>query len=209
MRYRKTIVILLFTIILLLVSANLMLFYLCNNVESYKQSIRAQPKHQTVALYSNSVNTNLDNLVVRNSQKGEPEEMQEIHENYKINISSGDIDLIAKLLYLEGRGESEECQRAIVSVIINRLKSGYWGSTYHDVIFAKNQFEPAGSISKTTAGAKQYEIIEYVMKNGTTLPKYVLYFRANYFFDWCVDYKKIDNTYFSYTKKDFDKLGGK
>ena len=209
MRYLKTVIILLFIIILLLVSANLMLLYLCNGIGKYNQSINGHSNPQMGTLYSDSANTDLDNLVVRNSQMGEPEEEQETCENYKINISSGDIDLIAKLLYLEGRGESEECQKAIVSVIINRLNSGYWGNTYRDVIYAKNQFEPVKYISKTTASQKQYEVIEYVMKNGTTLPGYVFYFRANYFFDWCISYKQIDNTFFSYTKKDFDRLGGK
>ena len=208
MKYKKVIIMLLLIIIILLVNANLMLFYMCKDISSAKL-IEKNNKNGIILLEAENNISNESNIVVRNSQKGELGEVQEVHENYKINISSGDIDLIAKLLYLEGRGESEECQRAIVSVIINRLNSGYWGSTYHDVIFAKNQFEPAGRISSTTVSQKQYDVIKYVMKNGTTLPGYVLYFRANYFFDWCISYKQIDNTFFSYTKKDFDRLGGK
>lgn len=127
----------------------------------------------------------------------------------KIEISSEDRELLAKLLYLEGRGESVECQKAIISVVVNRLNSGYWGKTYREVIYSKNQFSPAKYISKTEATKTQYEVVDDIIKNGTTLPCYVLYFRAGHFFDWCKSYVQIDNTYFSYTQKDYNNLGGK
>lgn len=132
MKYKKVIIMLLLIIIILLVNANLMLFYMCKDISSAKL-IEKNNENGIILLEAENNISNESNIVVRNSQKGESGEVQEVHENYKINISSGDIDLIAKLLY----------------------------------------------------------------------------FRANYFFDWCISYKQIDNTFFSYTKKDFDRLGGK
>lgn len=115
------------------------------------------------------------------------------------NVSNADRELIAKLLYHEARGESVECQRAVVSVIFNRLKTGYWGDTFYKVIYAKNQFEPVarGLINGTKPSQAQYDAVDYVIKNGVTVPENVIYFRANYFFDWATDYISIDNTYFS------------
>lgn len=111
-----------------------------------------------------------------------------------------DRELLAKLLYNEGRGESIECQRAIVSVVINRLNSGYWGDTIKEVVYARNQFEPVsrGLIDRTKPLQTQYDAIDYVLEHGTTIPSWVLYFRASYHFDWSgyTKYKSISNTYF-------------
>lgn len=113
-------------------------------------------------------------------------------------ITSADREMIARLLYLEGRGESIECQRAIVSVVINRLNSGYWGDTVKEVIYAKNQFEPANKIPNTTPNKMQYDAVDYVLDNGTTIPSWVLYFRASYHFDWqgYTKYAQMSNTFF-------------
>lgn len=118
-------------------------------------------------------------------------------------ITSADREMIARLLYLEGRGESIECQRAIVSVVINRLNSGYWGDTIKEVIYAKNQFEPANQIKNTTPTQVQYDAVDYVLENGITIPSWVLYFRASYHFNWqgYTKYEQMSNTYFGgYTK---------
>lgn len=115
-------------------------------------------------------------------------------------LNYSDRELLAKLLYNEGRGESIECQRAIVSVVINRLNSGYWGDTIKEVVYARNQFEPVsrGLIDRTKPLQTQYDAIDYVLEHGTTIPSWVLYFRASYHFDWSgyTKYKSISNTYF-------------
>lgn len=116
------------------------------------------------------------------------------------DVSASDRELIAKLLYHEARGESVECQRAVVSVILNRLQSGNWGDTISEVIYAKNQFEPVamGLLPNTKPLQTQYDVVDYVLETGTTLPSWVQYFRASYHFGWkdYVQYKSIDNTYF-------------
>ncbi len=116
------------------------------------------------------------------------------------DVSESDRELIAKLLYHEARGESVECQRAVVSVILNRLQSGKWGDTISEVIYARNQFEPVakGLLPNTKPLQTQYDAIDYVLETGTTLPSWVQYFRASYHFGWkdYVQYKSIDNTYF-------------
>lgn len=116
----------------------------------------------------------------------------------KLNVD--DRELLARLLYCEGRGESIECQRAIISVVVNRLNSGYWGNTYSSVVYAKGQFSPvsSGAINNVKPSQTQYEVVDYVLENGTTLPSWVMYFRASYHFNWkgYTPYCAIDNTYF-------------
>lgn len=128
----------------------------------------------------------------------------EIEPTYVYNVTSAEREMLARLVYLEGGIESLECQKAIASVVINRWQNGYWGDTIKEVIYAKAQFSPASKIKTTTPTEKQYEAVDYVLKNGCTLPEYVLYFRANYDHKWIgyQPYTVIGRTYFGYLEKD-------
>lgn len=116
------------------------------------------------------------------------------------NITSVEREMLARLVFREGNTESIECQRAIVSVVINRWQNGAWGDTLEEVVYAKNQFEPANLLYCTTPLEHNYEAVDYVIENGVTIPEYVMYFRANYHFNWkkYKAYRKIDNTCFGY-----------
>lgn len=110
--------------------------------------------------------------------------------------------LIAQLVYREANTESLECQKAIVSVLFNRLVCGKWGDTIEEVIYYKNAFTPAtaGLLEGVTPTNTNYEAVDYVLENGPTLPTYVRYFRANYHHSWegYEGYAVIDHTYFGY-----------
>lgn len=118
------------------------------------------------------------------------------------NITSEEREMLAALCYLEGNVESYECQLAILSTVFNRWKSGKWGDTLHDVVYAKNQYSPANLISSTTPTKTQYKAVDEICANGVTLPSYVMYFREGYYFDWATPYKQISTTFFSYLESD-------
>jgi N-acetylmuramoyl-L-alanine amidase len=120
------------------------------------------------------------------------------------HITSEEREMLARLVYLESNTESLDCQKAIVSVVINRWQSGQWGDTLEDVVYYPKQFSPAGLINKTTPTNTNYQAVDYVLKNGTTVENFVLYFRASYHFSWegYKQYCKIDNTCFGYFIKD-------
>lgn len=128
----------------------------------------------------------------------------ELEPDYKYNITAEEREMLAGLVFTEANTESLECQKAVISVVINRWQNGYWGDTLRDVIYAKNQFAAAHKIFLVTPTANNYEAVDYVLKNGCTLPEYVLYFRANYHFKWngYIPYTAIDHTYFGYIDKD-------
>lgn len=123
---------------------------------------------------------------------------------YAYNITSEEREMLARLVYREANTEDIECQKAIVSVVINRWQSGKWGSTLEDVIYAKSQFSPANILYRTTPNETNYNAVDEVIKNGTTLPYYILYFRANYHFNWYGynAYTKMGDTCFGYLTKD-------
>lgn len=122
-------------------------------------------------------------------------------ENY-IALSEEEKYHLATLIWLEGRGESIECQYAIGSVVINRYTTGGHTSIL-DVIYAKNQFQPAHLISQSQPSQLQIDIVNDLCLNGPTIPEYVTYFRADHYFNWDTveDYTRISNTYFSYSTK--------
>lgn len=141
-------------------------------------------------------------LEIENEEKNQKKVVENIAtENKKVyNVSEADREMLAKLLYCEGRGESIECQRAIVSVVFNRLDSGKWGNSLNNVVYAEGQFEPVttGLLKKAKPSQTQYDAVDYIIKNGVTIPTWVLFFRASYHFNWngYSPYINIDNTYF-------------
>lgn len=120
----------------------------------------------------------------------------------KFVLTDEEKEIFATIIYLEGGGESYECQLGIGSVILNRLENGHWGNTLESVLYAKNQFTPAHRIKSTTPTDTQRKVVEQLLTEGTTLPYYVMYFRAWYYFSWAEPYTHIDDTYFSYLEKD-------
>lgn len=141
-------------------------------------------------------------LEIENEEKKSKKIVENIAtENNKVyNVSETDREMLAKLLYCEGRGESIECQRAIISVVFNRLDSGKWGNSLHSVVYATGQFEPvsSGLLKKAKPSQTQYDAVDYIIENGVTIPSWVLFFRASYHFNWkgYTPYCNIDNTYF-------------
>lgn len=125
---------------------------------------------------------------------------------YVYNITSEEREMLARLVYREGNVESFECQKAIISSVINRWLDGRWGDTLGEVVYAKNQYSPADLLYKTTPTETNYKAVDEVLRYGCTIPKYVMFFRMNYGFSkvWneYEEYIEIDNTFFGYFKKD-------
>ena len=131
-------------------------------------------------------------------------------QTYAYDITSTERELLARLVYREGNLESIECQKAIVSVVINRWQNGYWGDSIEEVIYAKGQFAVADLLDETTPNETNYQAVDYVIQNGVTVPEWIMYFRANYGFSkiWSdygyKEHKQIDNTFFGYFIKDIN-----
>ncbi len=56
-----------------------------------------------------------------------------------------ELDLLARLIYFEARGECYEGQVAVGAVVMNRLNASGFPNTIEGVIYQKNQFSPVGS----------------------------------------------------------------
>lgn len=97
------------------------------------------------------------------------------------------IECLAKIIWLEGGGESIEYQSAVAWTVLNHLDLGDWGETLTDVItypghFAWDKYAPLNDIQLELA--KDVYIRWQLEKEGfedvgRTLPKEYIYFWAN------------------------------
>lgn len=81
---------------------------------------------------------------------------------------STDLDLLAKIIYLEAGGCTYRHKQLVGCVVINRVNSSKFPNTIEDVVYQKNQYYPRGS--KYLANAKPdgecYEIAKDLLANG-------------------------------------------
>lgn len=132
------------------------------------------------------------------------EKIVEVEPSYCYEVSDTERESIARILYREAGHSSWDTQCAVVSVILNRLKSPYWKNEIASVLSAPGQFSTYKLIKNTTPTEENYSVVDFVLKNGPTIPKYVLYFRSSYHFKWSGyhGYCTYGNLYFGYTEKD-------
>lgn len=110
-------------------------------------------------------------------------------------------DLLAKLVYLEAGTCGQDCQRAIVSVVLNQLEAGYWGDSIEKVIYHDGNYSVAHLLEECERPPQNcYDAVDYVLTHGRTLPAEVRYFRADYDHSWegYENYAVYDNVYFGY-----------
>ena len=112
------------------------------------------------------------------------------------------IGMLASLVTLEVGAESYECQQAVASVVINRMIIE--NKSLHEVVYQENLFSVAPYVEHTEPFDQCVDAVLDVIQNGTTIPRYVTYFRADCYHDWgdrYVSWRRIDKTYFTYDKK--------
>ena len=93
-----------------------------------------------------------------------------------IELSEDDIDLLARIIWLEARGESFEGQQAVAEVVFNRMLSEYFPDTLHEVIYEKNPFTTADNVHSADPGSTQYMAIEAALNGPNILPLDVVFF---------------------------------
>ncbi|GED53622.1 hypothetical protein BBO01nite_28630 [Brevibacillus borstelensis] len=86
------------------------------------------------------------------------------------------MELLARLVYAEGRGEPYEGQVAIAAVVLNRVESPQFPNTVREVIFARNAFSPVqnGRLSQKTNETARKAVSDAV--NGRDPSGGALYF---------------------------------
>ena len=96
-------------------------------------------------------------------------EQIKITNRWNIELTEAEIDLLAKIVWVEARGESQTGQEAVVEVILNRIVSDEFPNTLYDVLSEKNPTQFASWKLRDSARPteKEYNSI-YKVLNGET-----------------------------------------
>lgn len=78
-------------------------------------------------------------------EKKQEKKKEEEKPKYVIKASDDEVYLMAACVMMESGGYSYDGQLAVANVIVNRVKSGRWGGSITDVIYAQGQFPGASS----------------------------------------------------------------
>lgn len=96
--------------------------------------------------------------------------------NGKVKLSERDMELLARLVYAEGRGEPYEGQVAIAAVVLNRVASPQFPDSVREVIFAPHAFSPVqnGTLTHKSNESTRRAVQDAV--NGADPSRGALYF---------------------------------
>ncbi len=91
-------------------------------------------------------------------------------------ITEEERELLAKMVYLEARGESAEGQQAVVEVTMNRVVAENFPNTVREVLYQKGQYATAPHLETAEPTEAQYRAVDAAMEGTPILPLDVVYF---------------------------------
>lgn len=132
----------------------------------------------------------------------EEEEVEEevVYEEIPTTVNTfydeDDLYILSHLIYGEAGGQSDECQLAVGSVVLNRVKSSSFPNSISGVVFAPGQYACTwdGNYDKEP-DARAIKNARYLLEHGSQLPDGVV-FQAQ--FVQGEVYAVIDGEYFCY-----------
>lgn len=96
----------------------------------------------------------------------------EIYENrWGITLTEEEIDLLARIVWLESNAESDMGQQAVVEVVFNRMASELYPNTLYDVLSQKNPVQFCSWKNRDIARPteKEYQNIKEVLSGNTNI----------------------------------------
>lgn len=159
-----------------------------------------------------SIRAGICNVISEKSFTAESDEETEIekkenavvsapaYENrWGIILNEEEIELLAKIVYLEARGECVEGQEAVVEVVLNRMASDLYPDTLYEVLSQKNpvQFSSWKNRSKAMPTEKEYQSVYNVLNGNTNLLRDDTLYFSTFMMTSNLDVQ-IENHYFCY-----------
>jgi len=80
-----------------------------------------------------------------------------------LEFTDKEIDLLAKIVWLESRGESDQGSAGVVIVVLNRIASKAFSDTMLEVLSDKGEFSTWKLLDTAKPTEREYEIIEEVL----------------------------------------------
>lgn len=105
------------------------------------------------------------------------ESVEEAESRYPdLELTIAEKQLLARVVWVEARGESAQGQQAVAEVVFNRMMSDGFPDKLRDVIYGEGQFRSVPYLDDAEPGQAQYQAIERAMYGPYVLPTDVTYF---------------------------------
>lgn len=124
-----------------------------------------------------------------------PEEAPEPESRYG-PITGEEREILARIVYLEARGECAEGRQAVAEVVLNRVQSDAFPDTVAEVVFQPGQFSTADDLADAEPGENEYAAVDQAAEGPAALPEGVVYFSRSPQNDRV--FRKIGNHWFCY-----------
>lgn len=93
-----------------------------------------------------------------------------------IHLTDAETDTLARVIWLEARGEPFDGQQAVAEVVFNRMLSPEFPDTLDEVIYQEGQFSTAERIRSAEPTEAQYIAINVALSGPSVLPMEVVFF---------------------------------
>lgn len=108
-------------------------------------------------------------MAIKDSNKKKKKEEKKKVNKWDIELSSDETKLLAKILWVEARGESDEGQQAVIEVVLNRTIHKAFKGSLEDVLSSKNQFCSWKLRNTAEPTEKEYKNIKTVIDGETDI----------------------------------------
>lgn len=114
-------------------------------------------------------------------------------------LTQDDIDIMARCVMSEAGGQTDECKEAVATTILNRWMSPRYSNSIPEIIEDAYSTADNGPVTDACYLAV-YSAIAWWGSDYAVLPKQAYYFRSGHYHTWALDYRQIDDLYFSVPK---------
>lgn len=105
------------------------------------------------------------------------EEKVEVECRYPgLELSREDRELLARMVWVEARGENDKGQQAVAEVVLNRLFADDYSDNLRDIIYSNNQFRSTQWLDEAEPTQTQYDAVEDALNGPYILPIDVVHF---------------------------------
>lgn len=135
-------------------------------------------------------------LPIVNGTASPADEVKVLEKIEPVKVDEQELDLLARLIQAEAGADwcTDELQRAVGSVVLNRMGDERYPDTMKEVIYQKGQYSTAKSGKINQAATDRAKAnAEYLLTEGSTLPDEIIY-QAN--FKQGKVYKELQGVYF-------------
>lgn len=96
-----------------------------------------------------------------------------------VTLTMDERELLARMVWVEARGECFEGQQAVAEVVLNRLVASNFQDSIESIIKAQGQFNSAKFLDEAEPNQTQYEAVEQALKGPYVLPINTVYFSTH------------------------------